>query len=102
MVLLGVSPVDDIQWSTDTQLLSWSPPSFYSQDILIYALINTTYSILVNDISIFNTTERNVSLTNLNISCTTFKVSITTYINSYNSTPKIEIIDDTDSKLVFN
>lgn len=96
MVLLGVSSVDDIQWFTETQLLSWSPPSFSSQKLAVI------YNVLVNDISIINTTKNSVSLTNLtsNILCTIFRVSIITSDNLYKSTTN-ELIDDTGSKLVF-
>ena len=81
--------------------MSWSRPSFYSQDIIGYALAATNYNVLVDGISIINTTDTSVELTSslVNVSCTKFTVSITTSLQQYMSEEKQEVIDNTGSKL---
>ena len=56
--------------------MSWSRPSFYSQDVIGYSQSDTNYNVLVDGISIINTTDTSVELT-INVSCTKFIVSIT-------------------------
>ena len=101
MSLLGISPVEDIQWFTETQTLSWSRPSFYSQDLIGYSQSDTNYNVFVNGISIINTTDTSVELTSslVNVSCTNFTLSITASANVYMSEEKQEIIDNTGSEL---
>ena len=81
--------------------MSWSRPSFYSQDVIGYALAATNYNILVDGISIINTTDTSVELTSslVNVSCTKFTVSIIASANVYVSEKKQEVVDDTGSKL---
>ena len=81
--------------------MSWSRPSFYSQDVIGYAAANTNYNVLVDGISIINTTDTSVKITSslANVSCTNFTVSITASANVYISQEKQEVIDNTGSKL---
>ena len=82
--------------------MSWSCPSFYSQDVIGYAA-NTNYNVLVDGISIINTTDTSVKITSslANVSCTNFTVSITASLQQYVSEEKQELIDNTGSKLKF-
>ena len=80
--------------------MSWSRPSFYSQDIIGYAFADTNYNVLVDGISIINTTDTIANLTSL-LSCTNFTVSITASLQQYVSEEKQEVIDNTGSKLLF-
>ena len=82
--------------------MSWSRPSFYSQDVIGYAIAATNYNVLVDSISIINTTDTSVKLTSslVNVSCTKFTVSITASANVYVSEEKQEVIDNTGSKLL--
>ena len=81
--------------------MSWSRPFFYSKDILGYAFADTKYNVLVDGISIINTTDTSVNLTSslVNVSCTIFIVSITASLQQYVSEEKQEVIDNTGSKL---
>ena len=81
--------------------MSWSRPSFYSQDLIGYAFADTNYNVLVDGTSIINTTGTSVELTSslVNVSCTKFTVSITASLQQYVSEKKQEVIDNTGCKL---
>ena len=81
--------------------MSWSCPSFYSQDVIAYGIAATNYNVLVDGIGIINTTGTSVELTSslVNVSCTKFTVSITASLQQYVSQKKQEVIDNTGSKL---
>ena len=81
--------------------MSWSRPSFYSQDVIAYAVADTNYNVLVDGISIIITTGTSVELTNssVNVSCTKFTVSIAASAYVYVSEIKQEVIDNTGCKL---
>ena len=80
--------------------MSWSRPSFYSQDVIGYSQSDTNYNVLVNGTSIINTTDTSVELASslVNVSCTNFTVSITASLQRYVAKEKQGIIDDTGSK----
>ena len=80
--------------------MSWSRPSFYSQDLIGHAFADTNYNVLVDGISIINTTGISVELTTslVNVSCA-FTVCITASLQQYVSEKKQEVFDNTGSKL---
>ena len=81
--------------------MSWSRPSFYSQDLIGYAFADTNYNVLVDGTSIINTTDTSVELISslVNVPCA-FTVSITASLQQYVSKEKQEVIDNTGSKLL--
>ena len=87
-----------MQWSTESQTLSWLSPSFYSSDIPQDAV--PTYHVSVNNISIISTTDTSVQLnsTALNTSCTIFNVSVVATIAQYQSKMMHLILDNTGSE----
>ena len=82
MLFLGVSIVEDIQWSIDSQTLSWLPPTFYSDDIPQGE--DPVYNILVDSISVANTTDTSIWL-NVSYCTVEFNVSIVASIDQYQS-----------------
>ena len=78
--MLGTTPVEDIEWSTDSKTLSWKRPSFYSDDVPQGSFF--TYNIIVNDISIINTTDTSVWL-NISSCDIHFNVTVITSIYQY-------------------
>ena len=76
-ILVGVSPVENIKWHSESDLLSWSPPFFYSKE----SSDAFVYVVQLDGSDIFNTTITNVYL---NVSsCAEFNVSITVHTNQY-------------------
>ena len=76
--------------------MSWSPPSFYSNDIPQGAI--TLYNVLVNNISVTNTTdtsaELNVSSCNMG-----FNVFIVASVQQYQSSKNKTIENEIGCKL---
>ena len=78
--------------------MSWSPPSFYSKDIPQGK--DTVYNVLVNGISVTNTTGTSAEL---NISSCTmgFNIIIVASVQQYQSLKKMTIENEIGSKLLF-
>lgn len=86
--MIGVSPVNGIKWHHDTNLLTWSPPVFYSNDSDDATVFY--YVIELNGSYITNTTNISINLNDIS-NCSLFNVSITVYIGHYISQDTTEI-----------
>ena len=84
--MIGVSPVNGIKWIFDLNLLTWSPPVFYSND----SDDAFVYTIELNSSYITNTTSTSINLSNIS-DCSLFNVSITAHIDQYVSQDTTEI-----------
>ena len=90
-VLIGISPVEDIQYSFTTNnllLITWSPPTFSSTDIPFGSY--DSYQVLVIDEEdgkmLLNTNTPNANITIPNITeCDAFKISVIARVYQYTS-----------------
>ena len=81
---LGISPVEDLIISSSLNNflnISWSPPSFYSNDIP-QGSIPTYHIQLVGDTT--TTTDTFYEFVNVSL-CNTFNVSVTASVSNYTS-----------------
>ena len=107
LTIKGVSPVNNLAfYSTlmNSFLITWSPPSFYSDDITQGSI--TTYHVIVKnkDGSIIvddNTTDTFYRLpSNLSVECNSYNVSVTAFIEQYNSPTTNVTKENTESKII--
>ena len=94
---LGVSPVVNVQWHSDPSLLTWSPPSFYSNGSSNHA--EFVYDILLNGVYMINTTNTSAYLNITN--CSLFNVSITVNTDQYVSLEDNKIYFNSGSKFCY-
>ena len=90
-VLIGVSPVEDIQYSFTTNnllLITWTPPTFFSNDIP-FDHSPASYEISVTDEDGDMLLDANIPNANVTVSniteCDTFNISITALLAQYTS-----------------
>lgn len=76
--VLGVSPVENIKWFSEYDLLTWSPPFFYSKDITAAFV----YVIVLNGNVTFNTTGTSMHLEMI-ANCSKLYVNITVHADRY-------------------
>ena len=95
--IIGVSPVVNVQWHSDSNSLTWSPPLFYYNGSSNHT--EFVYYILLNGLDMINTTNTSAYL---NISnCALFNVSITVYTDHFTSQKNNQIYFDYGSKYSF-
>ena len=82
---IGISPVEDLIISSSLNNflnISWSPPSFYSNDI--HDKSDTTYHIQLVGDNILTATTTDTFYEFVNVSlCNTFNVSVTASVGNY-------------------
>ena len=100
---IGISPVEDLIISSSLNNflnISWSPPSFYSNDIP-QGSIPTYHIQLVGD-NILTTTTTDTFYEFVNVSlCNTFNVSVTASVSNYISN-SVNETNSNGSKLLLN
>ena len=88
---IGISPVEDLNISSSLNNflnISWSSPSFYSNDIPQGS--DTTYHIQLVGDNILTATTTDTFYEFVNVSlCNTFNVSVTASVSNYTSNNKI-------------
>ena len=88
--------MENVRWFYNRNLLTWSSPSFYSNDA--HSATVFIYHIQLNDINIANTTNNSI---HLSISdCTEYIVRITVYAGQYVSPENNAIIKNFGSELI--
>ena len=102
---LGISSVNHLEINfTNNPSITWSPPSFYSDDIPQGSI--TTYHVIVKskDGSIIaddNTTDTFYELpSNLTVDCNSYNVSVTAFIEQYSSPVTNATKENTGSKII--
>ena len=80
LIHIGVSQVVNVQWHSGPSLLTWSPPSFYSNGSSNHT--EFLYDILLNGVYMINTINTSVYL-NISTCDVLFNVSITVYTDQY-------------------
>ena len=106
---LGISPVNNLDFDldfTNNPYITWSPPSFYSDDIPQGS--TTTYHIYVKskDGSVIvddNTTDIFYQLpSNLTVECNSYNVSVIAFIEQCSSLATTISKQSTESKIILN
>ena len=102
---LGISSVEDLNLNfTNIPFITWSPPSFYSNDIPQGSI--TTYHVCVESqdgsvIADVNTTDTFYQLpSNLSIDCNSYNVSVIAFIVQYSSLTATISKQSTESKII--
>ena len=97
---IGISPVEDLIMSSSLNnflYISWSPSSYYSNDIPQGS--DTTYHIQLVGDNILTTTTTDTFYEFVNVSlCNTFNVSVTASVDNYISN-SVNVTNDNHSKL---
>ena len=89
-----MTPVVNVEWHFDPNLLTWSPPSFYSNGSSNYT--EFFYGILLNGVYMISTTNTSAYLNVSN--CALFNVSIIVYTDHYASLEDSQIYYNSGSK----
>ena len=102
---LGISSVNNLDFNfTNNPSITWSPPSFYSDDIPHGSII--TYHVIIKskDGSVIvnvNTTNTFYQLpSNLTVDCNSYNVSVIAFIEQYSSPARNATIESTGSKII--
>ena len=105
MHFVGISSVNDLYMDfINIPSLTWSPPSFYSDDIPQGSV--TTYHVIVKsqDDSIIvnvNTTDTYYQLpSDLTVDCNSYNVSVIAFTEQYSSHDKTIAKENTGSKII--
>ena len=106
-ISLGISSVDnlDLNFTSNPSLLTWFPPSFYSDDIPQGSI--TTYLVIVKSkdgsmIINVNTTDTFYQLPSNLTLCKFYTASVTAFIEQYNSIVATITEQNTGSKIILN
>ena len=104
LIIIGISPIShlDLRLINNNSSLTWSPPSFYSDDIPQGSI--TTYHVCVKsqDGSVIdvNTTDTFYQLTSNLTICGIYTASITAFVEQYSSLVTVTTEQYTGSKII--
>ena len=99
--LIGISPVEDLIISSSLNnflYISWSPPSFYSNDIPQGSYHTYHIQLVGDNILTATTTDTFYEFVNVSL-CNTFNVSVTASVGNYISN-SVNVTNDNHSKLL--
>ena len=97
-IYIGVSPVVNVEWHSDSNLLTWSPPLFYSNGSSSHA--DFFYYILLNGADMINDTTNTSAYLNIS-NCAFFTISIIVHTDQYVSQENNQTYFDSGSKYSF-
>ena len=102
---LGISFVEDLNLNfTNNPCITWSPPSFYSNDIpqgsdaIYHVIVKSKDGSVIADV---NTTDTFYQLpSNLTVDCNSYNVSVIAFIVQYSSLATTISKQSTESKII--